>query len=238
MAESNTTLLQVDKLCTGYGKRRVCNDITIEVNRNEVVAIIGHNGAGKSTLLKAIYGLLPCWNGTISIDGTPMLTPQPRIMIRAGLAFFPQGNRVFRGLTVYDNLVLSGRPGSATFQSSLEAVFDFFPILKRRLHNVADALSGGEKQMLSLARCMFIRPQLMLIDEPTLGLSPTLRSEVFNWICNLSCAYNSGVLIVEQNVREVLGIAGRVYVLRQGSVSFEGMTRELQDKNKLRDVYL
>jgi branched-chain amino acid transport system ATP-binding protein len=231
-------LLKVRNLAAGYGKKQVLNGVSIDALPGEVVAIIGHNGAGKSTLLKAIFGVLPLWTGEVVIGGRRLSPPRPRDLLGSGVAYVPQGNRVFTDLTVSENLevgafLLSNRAG---VNERLEHVFSLFPALKSRLRQRAGSLSGGEKQMLALANVLIISPRLLLLDEPSLGLAPSLVAGALNRIRQISRTSGMAVLIVEQKVREVLRVAHRVYVLRNGRISFSGSADKLDDV-KLRGVY-
>ena len=240
MDDGNTELLKVDALVTGYGKKQVVNGVGINVGPGEIVALIGHNGAGKSTLLKAVFGLLPVWRGSVRLDGRQLESPTPRDLLRAGVAFVPQGNRVFTDLSVRENLEM----GAVTVRDKrelnegIERVFTLFPTLESRLRQRAGTLSGGEKQMVALANALVLKPRLLLLDEPSLGLAPPLVSEALGRIREIAEDNNVAVLIVEQKVREVLKIAQRVYVLRNGFVSFAGPADALKDDTKLRAVYL
>lgn len=240
MAESTHCSLRVDALVTGYGKKQVVNGVTLDVASGEIVALIGHNGAGKTTLLKAIFGLLPVWKGQVVLDGRVVELSNPRKLLGLGVAYVPQGNRVFTDLTVYENLEMGGvtLPNGARLNEGIERVFTLFPALKPRLRQRAGTLSGGEKQMLALGNALVLSPRLLLLDEPSLGLAPPLVAEALGHIQKISRDSGAAVLIVEQKVREVLKIAQRVYVLRNGLVSFSGSTDELRDDAKLREVYL
>jgi branched-chain amino acid transport system ATP-binding protein len=232
--------LRVADLVTGYGKKQVVNGVSLELSSGEIVALIGHNGAGKSTLLKAIFGLIPIWQGQVFLDGQAVLAPKPRKLLRSGVSYVPQGNRVFTDLTVRENLEIGGitLPNKQWFKDGMERVFTLFPALKDRLKQRAGTLSGGEKQMLALGNALILSPKALLLDEPSLGLAPPLISEALSRIQQISRDSGVTVLIVEQKVREVLKIAQRVYVLRNGRVSFSGPTKELKDERKLREVYL
>jgi len=240
LADEARRLLNVDALVTGYGKKQVVNGVTLDVAGGEIVALIGHNGAGKSTLLKAVFGLLPVWKGQVMLYGEILRSPTPRELLRAGVSYVPQGNRVFTDLTVRENLEMGGvtLPGKARLNEGIERVFTLFPALKTKLCQRAGTLSGGEKQMLALANALILSPRLLLLDEPSLGLAPPLVSEALGRIQAISRDSGMTVLIVEQKVREVFKIAQRVYVLRNGRVSFSGPTDALKDDAKLREVYL
>jgi branched-chain amino acid transport system ATP-binding protein len=233
-------LLKVETLVTGYGKKQVLNGVTLDMASGEVVALIGHNGAGKTTLLKAIFGLLPVWMGQVILDGKALQSPSPRELLRAGVAYVPQGNRVFTDLTVRENLEMGGitLPNEERLNEGIERVLTVFPALKSRFRQRAGTLSGGEKQMLALGNALVLSPRLLLLDEPSLGLAPPLVTEALGHIQKISRDSGAAVLIIEQKVREVLRIAQRVYVLRNGLVSFSGHTDALKDDQKLREVYL
>ncbi len=232
--------LDVANLVTGYGKKQIINGISLNVRTAEIVALIGHNGAGKSTLLKAVFGLIPIWSGEVHFNGALWPKPAPRALLRAGVAYVPQGNRVFNDLTVQENLEIGGvtLPNKQSVKDGIERVFTLFPMLKARLKQRAGTLSGGEKQMLSLANALVLSPKMLLLDEPSLGLASPLVSQALNRIKEINREFGVTVLIVEQKVREVLKIAHRVVVLRTGRVSFSGSARDLDNDAKLRDVFL
>jgi branched-chain amino acid transport system ATP-binding protein len=232
--------LSVNSLVTGYGKKQVVNGVTLEVIAGEIVALIGHNGAGKSTMLKAMFGLIPIWSGEVHLNGRTWMKPTPRDLLRYGIAYVPQGNRVFTDMTVQENLEMGGvvLSDKTALGAGMERVFTLFPALKTRLKQQAGTLSGGEKQMLALANALILSPKVLLLDEPSLGLAPPLVTEALQRIQQISAESGVTVLIVEQKVREVLKICHRVYVLRNGQVSFTGPAEELKDEAKLREVYL
>lgn len=240
MPDETRGLLNVDAVVSGYGKKQVLNGVTLDVAPGEIVALIGHNGAGKSTLLKAVFGLLPIWKGQVVLEGVALLSPKPRELLRTGVAYVPQGNRVFTDLTVRENLEMGGvtLSNGARLNEGIERVFTLFPSLKPRLRQRAGTLSGGEKQMLALANALVLSPRLLLLDEPSLGLAPPLVTEALERIQQISRDSEVAVMIVEQKVREALKIAQRVFVLRNGLVSFSGPADSLSDDKKLREVYL
>jgi ABC-type branched-subunit amino acid transport system ATPase component len=235
----NACLLEVETLVTGYGNKQVLNGVSLDVAAGEIVALIGHNGAGKSTLLKAVFGLLPIWQGKVSLDGKALNSLRPRELLRGGISYVPQGNRVFSDLTVRENLEVAGvtLPNKVRLKEGIERVLPLFPALIPRLRQRAGTLSGGEKQMLALANALVMSPRLLLADEPSLGLAPQLVSVALRHIQELNRDLKVTILIVEQKVREVLKIAHRVYVLRDGEVSFSGVAATVDDA-KLREVYL
>lgn len=239
-AGGSNGILKASDLIAGYGKKQVLNGVSLGIGRGEIVALIGHNGAGKSTLLKAVFGLIPIWQGQVIFDDKAVLSPSPREWLRMGVSYVPQGNRVFTDLSVHENLEIGGitLPTKQAVEDGMERVFTLFPVLKERLKQRAGTLSGGEKQMLALGNALILFPKLLLLDEPSLGLAPPLVSEALGRIQQISQRDGVTVLIVEQKVREVLKIAQRVYVLRNGMVSFSGAVDELKDDARLKEVYL
>lgn len=233
-------VLWVSELVVGYEKKPVLNGISIAVGAGEIVAVVGHNGAGKSTLLKSVFGLLPAWSGEIVIEGVPRKQLRPAEMLRLGVAYVPQGNRVFGDLTVRENLEVAG--GVLSDQGRWREGFDracgLFPILGKRLQQRACTLSGGEKQMLALAGALITRPRLLLLDEPSLGLSPKLVGQALATVCKIRSSSQTAILIVEQKVRDVLKISDRAYVFRNGHVSYSGPAADLADDVKLKSVFL
>jgi branched-chain amino acid transport system ATP-binding protein len=233
-------VLRVEALVSGYGNKQVLNGTDLRLARGEVLAVIGHNGAGKSTLLKTVFGLIPIWSGRIVLGGTQIRLPAPLQMLACGVSYLPQGNRVFADLSVRDNLQMGGitLPDRAAVEMAIERVVGQFPLLKARLKQPAGTLSGGERQMLALASSLMTGPRLLLLDEPSLGLSPKMVPETLGRIAALVSDSGASAVIVEQKVREVLRIAHRVCVLRTGRVSFTGNANELLDMAKLKEVYL
>ncbi len=240
MPDGLIRLLEVKNLVTGYGKREIVKDVSVDVTPSEIVALIGHNGAGKTTLLRAIFGLNPIWNGQLHFNGDTIRSPNPLTMLKLGAAYVPQGNRVFTELTVRENLEMGGVTlrSKAKLNEGIEHAVGLFPALKPKLSQKAGTLSGGEKQMLALSNALVLSPRLLLLDEPSLGLAPGLVSQTLTRIKEISANSGTAVLIVEQKVREVLRIADRVCVLRNGRVSFSGPSTDLIDETKLREVYL
>lgn len=240
MLELCHQILVAQNVVSGYGKKQILNGISLEVYQGEIIAIIGHNGAGKSTLLKAIFGVVPIWKGQIVIDGTAINKPVPREMLKKGISFAPQGNRIFTDLTVQENFEIGGAMVSdkVKMKEGIESVLSLFPALKPHLRDRAGILSGGEKQMLALANVMISRPRMLLLDEPSLGLAPGLVTQALEHIQEINRISKLSVLIVEQKVREVLKIAQRVYVLRNGLVSYSGVAEDLRDEAKMKEVYL
>lgn len=238
--EARERLLRTDSIITGYGKKQVLDGVSIDVSPGEIVALIGHNGAGKSTLLKAIFGMIPIWNGRLFFDGIQLKFPEPRTCLHSGIAYVPQGNRVFGDLTVWENLNVGRmvQRNNSGFQNRIDDVLSAFPALRSRLKQRAGTLSGGEKQMLALSNALILSPRLLLLDEPSLGLAPQLVRQAMDRIKQVSNDSSTAVLMVEQKVREALRIANRACVLRNGVVSFFGSVGELADEMRLRELYL
>jgi branched-chain amino acid transport system ATP-binding protein len=232
--------LSAKSLTAGYGKKEVVKGVSLDLYAGEIVALIGHNGAGKSTLLKAIFGMIPLWEGEVRLDGRVQQPPAPRAFLRAGVAYVPQGNRVFTDLTVRENLEIGGvtLPSRRQLREAAERVLALFPPLRDRLQQRAGTLSGGEKQMVALANAYMVNPRALLLDEPSLGLAPPLVTEALQRIQSLTHDARGAALIVEQKVREVLKIADRVIVMRNGGVSYAGLASSLHEDAKLREVYL
>ena len=233
-------MLEIRELETGYGKKQVVFGLSLEVREREVVALIGPNGAGKSTVLKAVCGLIPAWKGEIRFDGTVTNGSTPAQNVARGVTFAPQGSRVFADLTVMENLEIGGYPlQRKEARERIADILGLFPVLKERLRQDAGTLSGGEQQTLALARALVPKPKLLMLDEPSLGLAPNLVRTVLDKASALNRELGVSVLIVEQKVREVLEICHRVYSVKLGRITFEGLPKELkEDKAKLRDLFL
>lgn len=233
-------LLEIRQLETGYGKKQVLFDVSMEIADGEIVAIIGPNGAGKSTVLKATCGLLPAWKGNVILGGNRITGSTPARNVSRGLTFCPQGNRVFSDLSVRENLEIGGyRLPRRELRPRIEEVLELFPALKDRLRQNAGTLSGGEQQILALARAMIPQPKLLMLDEPSLGLAPGLVDDVFELISRVAAEQGVSILIVEQKVRKVLDLSGRVYALKLGEVAFAGESAALkEDGQRLRDIFL
>ena len=207
----------------GYGSHTILNEATIEVYSGEIVALVGHNGAGKSTLLKCIFGMIPIAAGSIEVHDTEIRTPAPPAMISLGVALAQQGNRVLPDLTVEEHLRLAAMAirERARRKRAVTEAFLQFDVLNERRKQKAGTLSGGEKQILVLAASLVSSPEILLLDEPTLGLAPTTRAQILRTIAGLRDERRMSMLIAEQRVQEILAIADRVCVMRRGVISFE-----------------
>ena len=233
-------LLVADKLELGYGDAVVCRDLSLEVAEGEIVALIGANGAGKSTTLRAVAGALQPRAGSIQFRGKDVTRLPSHERVDLGIALVPEGRHVFPFLTVRENLELGGfkfRRDAAKMRRLIEEMFAMFPRLKERASQNAGTLSGGEQQMLVLARAMMSQPQLLCLDEPSLGLAPMVISEIFRTVRSINAAGVS-VLLVEQNARYALETAGRGYVLQAGSIVASGACAALREDDRVRGAYL
>ena len=235
-----TALLEIKDLELAYGQVAVCRGISLRLERGEIVALIGANGAGKSTTLRAIAGLLPPRMGTITFSGEDVTAMPSYERSKLGIALVPEGRRVFPFLTVRENLELGGfnvRNDATKIRQRLDGVFAMFPRLSERSSQNAGTLSGGEQQMLALGRAMMSEPQLLCLDEPSLGLAPIVVQDIFQKIRAINAAGTS-VLLVEQNARHAFETASRGYVLQTGSVIASGPCAELKANPRVQEAYL
>jgi branched-chain amino acid transport system ATP-binding protein len=232
--------LKVSGLEAGYGPKQILYGIDLVAHEKEIVAIVGHNGTGKSTLLKALFGLIPVWKGEVSYNGEAVKNWSPAEKVRKGIAYVPQGNRVFSEMTVQENLETAAYTldGKAQVGKRIDEVFSFFPALRQRGKQLAGSLSGGEKQMLSLANILVLSPKLLLLDEPSLGLSPSLVKEAFQKLTDINRLLGTTMVIVEQKVREVLKISQRTYLLKMGRVAHSGPSAEFLAGDKISEIFL
>ena len=231
-------MLEVRDLRGGYGPVEVLRGITLNVQAGEIVAVLGSNGAGKSTLNNTVCGLYPSFGGTVRFEGSDISRARHTDIVAAGLIQVPEGRRIFPNLDVMENLELgSYRRGRARRAANLERVFDIFPRLRERTRQCAGTLSGGEQQMLAIGRGLMGEPRLLILDEPSLGLSPLLVEELFALIAKLN-QDGLAILLVEQNVGQSLEIARRAYVMENGVISFEGTPAQLLANAELKRAYL
>ena len=230
--------LEVAHVCACYGALRVLHEVSMEVGSGEIVTIIGSNGAGKSTLLKTIAGWLKPVSGKISLDGESIAGLPPHRLVRLGIAVCPEGRRVFPQLTVLENLQMGAysRPGKE-WLADLERVFRLFPRLAERKRQLGSSLSGGEQQMLAIARALMGSPELLLLDEPTEGLAPIIVKALEEQILKLKQAGIS-ILLAEQNIKSALKLIDRVYVIDNGSIKFEGTKKDLEQNEEITRRYL
>ena len=226
-------ILEASDLVAGYGRKQVLHGVSLRVEAAEIVALIGHNGAGKTTLLKTLFGLLPALGGEVRYGGRSITGRRAALNVRDGLSFVPQGHGIFTDLTVRENLELGGYSVGAADPDRLAAIYDLFPILKERQDQRAGTLSGGQQQMLALGLALVLRPKLLLLDEPSLGLAPVLVQRVLESVQEINRRFGTAVLLVEQNVKQALRIAGRVYVMKVGQISLEDRAEALLERRDL-----
>ncbi len=232
-------LLEVKDLQVYYGMIQALKGISFNVDKGEIIALIGANGAGKTTTLQAVTGLLPKKAGTVTLNGTDITKLPPHKIVKMGMAHVPEGRRVFARLTVYQNLNMGAytKRDKDAFSKNLEMVYEKFPRLKERRNQLAGTLSGGEQQMLAMGRALMSQPGILLMDEPSMGLSPIYVNEIFQIIEEVS-ASGTTVLLVEQNAKKALSIADRAYVLETGNVVLEGKASDLLNDESIKKAYL
>lgn len=232
-------MLKVNDLQVYYGVIQALKGISFEVNEGEVIALIGANGAGKTTILHTITGLIEAKAGTVEFEGKDITKMPGHKIVTLGMAHVPEGRRVFADLTVYENLKMGAytRTDKNEIAQSLEMVYKRFPRLKERKNQLAGTLSGGEQQMLAMGRALMSKPKIILMDEPSMGLSPIFVNEIFDIIREVSEA-GTTVLLVEQNAKKALSIADRAYVLETGNIVLEGDAKELMNDESVKKAYL
>lgn len=232
-------MLEVRDLEVYYGVIKAIKGISFDVNEGEIIALIGANGAGKTTILHTVTGLITPKHGSITFAGHNLLKTPAHKIVSLGMAHVPEGRRVFAQLSVLENLKLGAytRRDAGEIADSLKMVYERFPRLEERKNQLAGTLSGGEQQMLAMGRALMSRPKIILMDEPSMGLSPILVSEIFDIIEDISKA-GTTVLLVEQNAKKALAIADRAYVLETGNITLEGNAHELADNDSVKKAYL
>lgn len=232
-------LLQVDNIEVYYGVIKALKGISFEVNKGEIVALIGANGAGKTTILHTVTGLLKPKTGTISFKGNDITKVPAHKIVTMGMAHVPEGRRIFSQLSVLDNIKLGAftRKDKEEIEETLNYVYERFPRLKERKNQIAGTLSGGEQQMLAMGRALMSKPDFVLMDEPSMGLSPLLVSEIFEIIKAIN-ENGTTVLLVEQNAKKALSIADRAYVLETGNIVLSGDAKDLMNDESVKKAYL
>jgi len=232
-------MLEVENVSAGYGMVQILWDVSFKIKEKELVSIIGPNGAGKTTLVKTIVGLLPPKNGTIRFKGESIEKLPPYEIVKRGINLIPEGREIFPRMTVEENLLLGAYTvnNESKVKETKEKVYQIFPVLKKKEKLLAQTLSGGEQQMLVIGRSLMSNPELLILDEPSLGLAPIVVEKVLDTLSKIN---EDGVtiLLVEQNIRDSLNIANRGYVLEEGKIIIEGEGRELLANNHIKEVYL
>ena len=235
-------MLTIRNLESGYGQLRVLKNISLHVQPGEIVAIIGANGAGKTTLVHVVAGLLPLWRGELLFAGADITRTPAEAMAALGCVLVPEGRQVFASMSVEENLHLGGtvlrkKNGAAALRQEMERQYHRFPVLQQRRSQLAGTLSGGEQQMLAMARALMAKPRMVMMDEPSTGLAPLIVREIFSIIAQLRAEGNT-VLLIEQNARAALEIADRGYVLETGKIIVQGKAAELLANNDVQRAYL
>ncbi|HSN93522.1 MAG TPA: ABC transporter ATP-binding protein [Anaerolineaceae bacterium] len=233
-------MLKVENLNVSYGGIQALQGISLEVPDGKIISLLGANGAGKSTTLRTIMGIVKANKGSVLFNGEEILGLQPDVIVKKGIALVPEGRRVFTNLTVTENLALGAytRRDKAGIARDIEDVYHLFPRLKERETQPAGTLSGGEQQMLALGRAMMLQPKLLMIDEPSLGLSPVLSQGVLSKLKELNQTRNQTILLIEQNARAALSIADYAYILSTGQITIQGPAAQLAADDSVRRTYL
>ena len=237
--EESKMVLRTEDLVKKYGKRTVVSHVSIDVKQGEIVGLLGPNGAGKTTILHTVSGLLTPKEGSITFEGQDLVKIPGHKIVSMGMAHVPEGRRVFAELSVYENLKLGAytRKDKKEIEETLARVYKSFPRLEERKNQLAGTLSGGEQQMLAMGRALMSKPKIILMDEPSMGLSPILVEEIFHIIREIS-AGGTTVLLVEQNAKKALAIADRAYVLETGNIVLSGDAKEMMNKDSIKKAYL
>ncbi len=232
-------MLEIKNLNIYYGVIHAIKDVSFSVNEGEVIALIGANGAGKTTIMQSIIGIIPAKSGSISFEGTELTKVPAHKIVSMGMAQVPEGRRIFQELTVYENLLLGAytRKDKKEIADTIENIYTKFPILKERTKQIAGTLSGGEQQMLAMGRALMSHPKILLMDEPSMGLSPLYVSLIFDIIKEIRES-GTTVLLVEQNAKKSLAIADRAYVLETGKIVLSGKAKDLMNNDDIKKAYL
>jgi|SRR5699024_11268880 len=232
-------MLKVTNLEAGYGQVQVLREVTLNVKRGEIVSVLGANGAGKTTTLRTISGLIKAWDGTIMFNDIDITNVSPDFIVRQGLVQIPEGRQLFSEMSVFENLELGAFTQKArkNVKENLDFCFELFPILKERVKQKVGTMSGGQQQMVAIARGIMSEPKLLVLDEPSIGLSPLLTEQVFSIIKEIR-KNGISILLVEQNVEQALSFSDRGYVLENGAIVMEGDAEDLLGDKELRKAYL
>lgn len=232
-------MLEAKNVSSGYGLIQILWNVSFKINEKEIVSIIGPNGAGKTTLVKTITGLLPANTGTIQFNGKNIENLPPYEIVKKKISLIPEGREIFPRMTVEENILLGAYtiPDKQQVKDTQERIYQIFPILKKKEKAMAQTLSGGEQQMLVIGRSLMSKPELLILDEPSLGLAPIIVAKVLDTLRQINDE-GVAVLLVEQNIRDSLNIADRGYVLEEGKIIIEGEGRELLTNSHIKEVYL
>lgn len=238
-ALNNEWLLALNNVTASYGTKPILHDVTVHINEGEIVAILGPNGSGKSTVLKSMFGLTQVEKGTVRFLDQ-QIHPIAHELVKMGVAFVPQGRRVFTHLSVQENLEIGGYflNDSAEVRRRIAGIYKLFPMLHEKRNEKSSSLSGGQQQILAIARGLMVEPKILMLDEPTLGLSPKAVLEIFALIKKINQERKMAIVVVEHNLRSLLPIADRVYVVNHGTIAFHGKPETLEKENVLERVYM
>jgi len=232
-------LLSIENVTTGYEKAQVLKKVNISLEKGEIVALIGANGAGKTTSLRCITGIIKPWEGTIKFNNQKIDALESYEIVSLGISYCPEGRDIFANLSVYENLKMGGYliKDRREFKSNLNRIYELFPRLQERCNQIAGSLSGGEQQMLAIGRAFMLKPSVLLLDEPSLGLAPILVESIFKVIQQINSSGTS-ILLVEQNVSLALELAERAYVLEKGEIKLSGESKDLRESEYVKNSYL
>ncbi len=231
------SVLELKSVVGGYGDTQILHGVSMHVDPGEIVVVIGPNGAGKSTAMKAVFGLLRLNGGEVLLDGTEITNTPPEKVVRLGVCYVPQTSNIFPSLTVQENLEMGAFVREDDFKPRLNEIYDMFPPLAEKRRQAAGTLSGGQRQMVAMGKALMLEPKILLLDEPTAGLSPKFRGEIFSIVKTIN-ATGTPILMVEQNAKQALNIADRGYVLVDGKNKFEGSGRDLIDDSEVAEMFL
>ncbi|WP_259779879.1 ABC transporter ATP-binding protein [Aestuariispira ectoiniformans] len=230
-------LLTLDKVTGGYSEADILSDLSMTVNEGEIVVIVGPNGAGKSTAMKSVFGLLKIRSGKITFQGDEITHDSPDAIVRRGICYVPQTNNIFPTLSVHENLEMGAFVRKDDISDSLAQVYDMFPPLKEKRNQAAGTLSGGQRQMVAMGKALMLDPKLLLVDEPTAGLSPKYMDQIFEIVKQVN-DLGIGILMVEQNAKQALGLADRGYVLASGKNRYEDTGANLLANREVAEMFL
>jgi branched-chain amino acid transport system ATP-binding protein len=233
-------MLRIENVQSGYGNKLAIKDVSLEIGKGEIITLIGANGAGKSTTLMTICGVVPCRAGRILFNGKEIQKTPPDEIVKMGICQVPEGRHIFPQLTVKENLDMGAflRRDKAEVKRDMEYVFSLFPILAERRHQDGGNLSGGEQQMLAMSRALMARPQLMLLDEPSMGLAPLIIRQIFEIVKQINRDSQTTIFLVEQNANQALNIADRGYVMENGRITLTGKASDLLQNSEIQKAYL